>query len=100
MLHKGRDAYSLWPPAATFKGLGNWDLTDGQWVWPQGLAHYIERHWVCLPEEFADTMRSNSWQVPPWEELAMAQARGQPYDLSFWVAWSHRQQKRPWFMFW
>ena len=80
---------------------GDSDLTDGQWVWPQGLAHYIERHWVCLPEEFADTMRSNSWRVPPWEELAMAQARGQPYDLSFWVAWSHRQQKQPWwFMFW
>ena len=52
-------------------------------------------------DEFADTMRSNSWQVPPLGELAMAQARGQPYDLSFWVAWSGRHKTRPWwFMFW
>jgi hypothetical protein len=78
--------------------LGSWDLTDGQWVWPEGLAHCVEKHWVCLPDEFADTMRSNSWQVPPLEELAMAQARGLPYDLSFWVAWSGRRKKRPWWV--
>jgi hypothetical protein len=80
--------------------LGNWDLTDGQWLWPQGLAHYVEKHWVCLPDEFVDTMRSNSWQIPAWQELAMAQARGQPYDLSVWVAWAGRQQKPPWYQFW
>jgi hypothetical protein len=38
---------------------------------------------------------------PPLEELAMAQATGQPYDLSFGVAWSGRQKKRPWWLrFW
>jgi hypothetical protein len=91
----------FWLCQAWPRRLGNWDLTDGQWVWPEGLAHYVEKHGVCLPDEFADTMRSSSWQVRPLEELALAQVRGQPYDLSFWVAWSDRQKKRPWwFMYW
>src|SRR5262245_11974542 len=28
------------------------DLTDGHWVWPEGLAHYVRAHSVRLPEEF------------------------------------------------
>ena len=27
-------------------------LTDGQWAWPEGLAHYVEEHSVGLPAEF------------------------------------------------
>ena len=29
--------------------LGTKDLTDGVWVWPEGLAHYVARHGVRLP---------------------------------------------------
>jgi hypothetical protein len=32
--------------------LGCSDLSDGTWVWPSGLAHYIEVHDVSLPPEF------------------------------------------------
>jgi hypothetical protein len=32
--------------------LGSADLSDGTWVWPSGLAHYIEQHDVPLPAEF------------------------------------------------
>jgi hypothetical protein len=31
---------------------GSADMTDGVWVWPEGLAHYIEEHNVRLPVEF------------------------------------------------
>src|SRR5262245_48470650 len=41
-----------WTPP---KFMGDGDLTDGVWIWPQGLAHYVQRHWVCLPEEFIET---------------------------------------------
>lgn len=27
-------------------------LSDGAWVWPAGLAHYLEHHDVRLPDEF------------------------------------------------
>jgi hypothetical protein len=32
--------------------MGCKDLTDGIWVWPEGLAVYVERYNVKLPEEF------------------------------------------------
>jgi len=31
---------------------GHQDLTDGFWVWPNGLSHYIREHNTKLPLEF------------------------------------------------
>jgi hypothetical protein len=31
---------------------GSEELTDGTFLWPEGLAHYVEDHGVRLPEEF------------------------------------------------
>lgn len=31
---------------------GNKDLTDGVYVWPQDLSHYVRAHSVRLPQEF------------------------------------------------
>ena len=33
---------------------GNLELTDGVYVWPEGLAHYLAEHAVRLPPEFVD----------------------------------------------
>jgi hypothetical protein len=34
---------------------GNAEQTDGvHFVWPEGLVHYVEKHGVRLPDEFAD----------------------------------------------
>lgn len=33
-------------------GNGSLELTDGVYVWPEGLAHYVLDHQVRLPEEF------------------------------------------------
>lgn len=33
---------------------GNLDLTDGVYLWPQGLAHYLKEHDVRLPVEFVE----------------------------------------------
>lgn len=30
------------------------DLTDGTYVWPEGLAHYVADHHVRLPGHFVD----------------------------------------------
>ncbi|MFE7508433.1 hypothetical protein [Promicromonospora sp. NPDC057488] len=40
-------------------------LTDGHWVWPSSLAHYVERYKVELPREFIDDMRARQWHVLP-----------------------------------
>jgi hypothetical protein len=36
---------------------GHAELTDGEWLWPEGLAHYLERHEVRLPDEFVEHAR-------------------------------------------
>jgi hypothetical protein len=33
---------------------GSRDLTDGYYLWPEGLAHYVLDHSVRLPAEFID----------------------------------------------
>ena len=32
--------------------MGCWDMSDGEWLWPEGLAHYVKKHKVKLPDEF------------------------------------------------
>jgi hypothetical protein len=44
--------------------MGSSDCDDGEWVWPAGLAHYVERHAVRLPGELIATMRGNCWEIP------------------------------------
>jgi hypothetical protein len=34
-------------------------LTDGKYIWPKGLSHYIENHNVWLPDIFIDHVISN-----------------------------------------
>jgi hypothetical protein len=80
--------------------MGSWDLTDGEWVWPQGLAHYVQRHWVCLPDEFVETMRVNSWRVPRDIAQPPPEEAGLKYDCSSWLAWARREQLRPWYVLW
>jgi hypothetical protein len=33
-------------------GVGSAEQTDGVYVWPEGLAHYVEQHSVRLPDKF------------------------------------------------
>jgi hypothetical protein len=62
-------------------------VTDGTWVWPEGLVHYVEIHNVPLPDEFLRTMRRHLWRVPPW---ARALASIRRWDSTFWVEWTDR----------
>src|SRR5262249_38569477 len=49
--------------------LGSGELTDGEWVWPEGLLHYVERHGVMLPEEFVASASARDWKVPPIDQV-------------------------------
>jgi hypothetical protein len=62
-------------------------VTDGTWIWPEGLAHYVEQHHVPLPGEFLETMKRNGWQVPHRSAAHSALGHG---DSTFWVEWTAR----------
>jgi hypothetical protein len=66
--------------------MGSRCLTDGAWVWPEGLAHYVEAHSVRLPEEFMRGMEARGWAVPCDDNLPCYDTQGEP-DYDFWVAW-------------
>ena len=36
------------------RGVGNEEWSDGVFIWPEGLGHYVEEHSVRLPQEFID----------------------------------------------
>jgi hypothetical protein len=39
------------------RDMGSKTLTDGHYYWPEGFAHYLERHGVKPPEEFLAHVR-------------------------------------------
>jgi len=70
--------------------MGNADLTDGVWVWPEGLSHYVSRHNVMLPEEFILHMRKCSYTVAP----EARHASNDQQDFAFWVEWCRLNRKQ------
>ncbi len=54
---------------------GSLELSDGVYLWPQGLAHYVTDHSVRPPQEFVDHVWARQ------EELEAAEA-----DPSWWLA--------------
>ena len=45
---------------------GAGEFTDGTFIWPEGLAHYVRDHFVRLPDEVVT--RALSWAAPEsWE---------------------------------
>ncbi|MEV7686430.1 hypothetical protein ACFW1F_22570 [Streptomyces bungoensis] len=38
-------------------------VTDGTWLWPTDLVHYVRRHHAVLPQEFLDHIRTNDYTV-------------------------------------
>ncbi len=61
--------------------LGTTELTDGVWAWPEGLSHYVEVHWIKLPDEFVTHATSTSFPTP--------RVFVDPFDVSlrFWIEW-------------
>ena len=56
------------------------DLTDGVWLWPQSLSHYIEAHDVVLPDAFLSHVKKNNWKVP---YVCLAESTSE--DDTFWI---------------
>jgi hypothetical protein len=63
--------------------MGYQEYWVGAWVWPAGLAHYVEHHEVMLPAEFVE--RAVSIAAPTFLPLVMDP---RAVDLAFWLSWA------------
>lgn len=70
--------------------MGSRDLTDGTWVWPEGLAHYVESHSVNLPPRFVDHIASSL------RNIANLRSQGEPVEFS-WEAWCRQNLSSDYF---
>jgi hypothetical protein len=43
-------------------------LTDGDWLWRDDLAYYLQRHNVTLPADFLELIRRRDYTVPEVDE--------------------------------
>src|ERR1700712_5643892 len=64
---------------------GSAEFTDGVWLWPGGLAHYVRHHSVGLPTDFVNHATSvespeSAFRWPP--------ALVQRADDSYWIGWA------------
>lgn len=73
------------------KEMGNADLCDGVWLWPEGLHVYVDRFHVRLPDEFVAHMRQNEFVIPG--DLARANFPEHDVDFSFWKRWADVNRK-------
>lgn len=44
--------------------MGSSELTDGKWVWPEGLSHYVRDHDVMLPDRFVSHVLKGGSRPP------------------------------------
>jgi hypothetical protein len=75
------------------KNLGCGDRTDGVWVWPQSLPHYVRNHGVFLPDSFVEHVRMNSFSIP--ETISSETMQTYNYSFSVWNTWCrHNRSNR------
>ena len=65
--------------------MGTSDYTDGVWVWPEGLSHYIRNHDIILPIEFIEHAEKNNWVIPPDTTVPVVDTGQLPVDFNFWI---------------
>ena len=67
--------------------MGHREFTDGCWVWPEGLSHYIRDHAVTLPDQFIEHVLSGgSTASPP--------IQNEDLDDGLWINWCRARSTR------
>lgn len=74
--------------------MGSRCLTDGEWVWPEGLSHYVEAHSVLLPEDFTRMAEAANADSPRDGQMPAYDSQGEP-DYDFWIAWGQEAMTLP-----
>jgi hypothetical protein len=68
---------------------GSAEHSDGVWVWPEGLAHYLARHDVRLPQDFVAHMRSRRFRPAAQSEVEPFAAH---VSSAHWRRWCAAQR--------
>ncbi len=69
---------------ASHREMGNACLSDGEWIWPEGLVHYVEWHEMPLPSIFVETIlgkHNAQLAATDWTNLEIE------YDGGYWNEW-------------
>jgi len=77
---RDRDGNPIWPfdPRCN----GNESCCDDRWFWPSGLAHYVERHAIRLPDEFVSHAAARGFRPAPASSPEFKK------DWDFWMNWA------------
>jgi hypothetical protein len=71
-------------------GGGSSHLTDGEWLWRQDLAHYVEQYHVELPPEFLAHVRGVGYRLPVVRTADFKPAYEEILPLFGWSSqWDH-----------
>ena len=57
-------------------------MTDGNWVWPNEIAHYVRAHRLMLPEEFLQQIADADFEPP-----SLSDAQLESIDLECQQLW-------------
>jgi hypothetical protein len=68
--------------------MGTADLSDGTYVWPEGLWIYVERFDVRLPDDMIEHMRTHGFEVPSSLDVVALEERA--VDMKYWEDWAAR----------
>jgi hypothetical protein len=68
--------------------LGRSERSDGTFVWPDGLAHYVAVHGVVLPPRFVAHVRAHDGVLP---KVRLGKPRRGLYDAVPWLAFGRRR---------
>jgi hypothetical protein len=70
---------------------GSTELSDGVWIWPQGLAHYVREHRLArLPEAFLERVAAH--QLRQGVDLPVSKGEAPEIDESIWLAWAQKHR--------
>ena len=74
--------------------MGCWELSDGAYIWPQGLAIYVERYHVRLPNTFIRHMAKRNFSITTHLDMgAIERVRnGGAVSNFFWKAWCAKEK--------
>jgi hypothetical protein len=73
--------------------LGSAELTDGKYVWPEGLSHYVKHHNVRLPQEIVDHFLQNGTKHFIKKKISLFR---QMDDKNFDIDYDWWKQQRGW----
>lgn len=65
--------------------MGSHNLTDGIWVWPEGLWIYFRYFYIKLPDRFIDTIKSLNFMIP--NDIS-PDIDDVDWDFELWLNWS------------